>query len=56
MAYDDVIQEDDDVSEKELLDNLPHPFAVRHLDKEQLKRFIETVRQSIRKRKGLQKG
>ena len=54
MAYDDIVKKDVEVSERELLDALPHPFAVRHLSPERLEKFIEFVRQNIIKQKRLQ--
>ena len=41
---------DVEVSEKELLDNLPI-FGLSHLSKEKLKLFVEMMREVIRKRK-----
>jgi hypothetical protein len=54
MAYDDIVQKNIEISERELLDALPHPFAVRHLSPERLKAFIESVRQMLIKQKRLQ--
>lgn len=54
MAYDDIVSDDIYVSERELLDALPHPFAVRHLSPERLEMFIESVRQMLIKQKRLQ--
>lgn len=54
MAYDDIITDDIEISEKELLGALPHPFAVRHLSPERLKAFIESMRQVLIKQKRLQ--